>query len=78
MNAREYEHMVGAEKAQKVAEMAGTKWRYWRHFVNGYKRPGYDLARRLVKASEYVTPDTPLSVEGLMVPADQLRGRKAA
>lgn len=78
MNAKEYEHMAGIEKAEQVVRMAGTKWSYWRHFCTGHKRPGVDLARKLVKASEFVTPDTPMTLDALLTPIDQLKGRKAA
>lgn len=78
MNAKEYQLRVGIDKTKDVVEMAGTKWSYWQHFTTGHKRPGYDLAKKLVKASQYVTPETPLTIDGLMTPIEQLRGRKAA
>ena len=78
MNAKEYENTTGVENAQRVVELAGTKWSYWRHFCTKHKRPGPDLARKLVDASLSVTPDSPLTLDALLTPIENLRGRKAA
>lgn len=75
MNATEYEKTHGVERSKLVVELAGTKWSYWRHMVNGVKRPGPDLARKLVKASERVTPETPLTLDKLLTPKELLKGR---
>lgn len=43
-----------------VLERAGTTYGYWKHIVNGRKRPGVALTQRLVEES-----GGELSVEGL-------------
>lgn len=75
MKAREYEAAHGKDAARKVVDLAGTKWSYWRHFCNNEKRPGSDLARKLVAASELVTPKAPLTLNDLLTPSDELKGR---
>jgi hypothetical protein len=75
MNAKEYQNAAGKEAARKVVAMAGTTWRYWQHFVTGHKRPGPDLARLLIDASEQVTPGTVMTLDALLVPIDKLRTR---
>ena len=75
MDAKQYQNAAGKDAARRVVEMAGTTWRYWQHFVTGHKRPGPDLARRLIKASEQVTPGTVMTLDALLVPMDKLRAR---
>ena len=51
MNAQSYVALYGRDKAKKVAEAAGTNYRYFHHIVKGKRRPSVELAKKLVVAS---------------------------
>jgi hypothetical protein len=51
MDAKEWWHKVGTPEAKRVIEEAGTSWEYFNHICNKRKRPGVELARRLIAAS---------------------------
>lgn len=63
MDARTWWKSVGTEKARVAVEAAGTNWEYFKHIAAGRKRPGADLARRLVEASGGA-----LTLDGLLFP----------
>lgn len=73
MDAREYRATAGLEATRKVAAMAETKWSYMKHILSGHKRPGVDLARRLIAASEKVTPDKVMTLDALLKPSEELK-----
>lgn len=75
MNASEYEATHGKERSKLVVDLAGTKWSYWRHLCNNAKRPGVDLARKLIDASKRVTPEKPLTLDKLLTPGEEIKGR---
>lgn len=52
MDAMEWWKLVGTQKAREAVESAGTSWDYFQHIAHRRKRPGPDLARRLIAASE--------------------------
>ena len=56
-----------------MLERAGTTYDYWKHICNLRKRPGADLARRLVKESS-----GELCFDKLLFPRELLRGGKSA
>lgn len=63
----------GKESCEKLSTAAGTTYSYWKLICNRVKRPGLDLARRLVDAS-----GGELSLELLCPPVSALRGTGAA
>lgn len=76
MKAREFWDAVGTEKAKLVIEKAGTEWSYWKHIAANRKRPGVDLARRLVQASRELTPGHELTLDELLTPRDSIKRNK--
>lgn len=52
MDAMGYWRTVGTEKARQMVEQAGTSWAYFVHIAHRRKRPGVDLAHRLIEASD--------------------------
>lgn len=74
----DYWQKVGTEKAMKVVKEAGTEWSYWKHIAHNRKRPGADLARRLVEASRKITPKHRLTLNELLTPREQIKGRVKA
>ena len=53
MNVKDYCDLYGKEKAWKVAEKAGSNWRYMEQLRRQVRRPSPDLAARLVAASDH-------------------------
>lgn len=51
MDALEWWKSVGSPQARQAVEAAGTSWEYFQHIAHRRKRPGPDLARRLIAAS---------------------------
>lgn len=62
-----------AEGLKSLLKQAGTTYGYWKLICQHRKRPSVDLARRLVSLS-----DGQLSLDGLLFPREQLRGKGAA
>ena len=56
-----------------MLQRAGTTYDYWKHICNLRKRPGADLARRLVKES-----GNELCFDKLLFPRELLRTGKSA
>ena len=52
MNAREFLDEFGTKEAEKVATRAGTNLAYFAQLACGARRPSFDMAERLVAASE--------------------------
>jgi hypothetical protein len=52
MDALDYLKKYGRGRAEKVSVDAGTTMAYFEQLAYGFRRPSYDLAERLVKASE--------------------------
>lgn len=52
MNAKEFYDEYGRAECKRVAEKAGTTLEYFLQFVYGQRRPGYELAEKLVQASD--------------------------
>lgn len=78
MNAMQFWQDVKTPAAKAVAEAAGTSWNYFKHLAHNRKRPGVDLARRLVEESRKQTPGHELTLNELLVPSEQIKGRKRA
>lgn len=92
MNALEFWRAVGTEKARKAAEAAGTEWSYFKHIAHNRKRPGVDLARRLIVESRKVSAELNrerkkrgeplphkkevLTLEELLPPNNTIKGRE--
>lgn len=72
MNAQEFWKKEGRERVKAVCEKAGTKYSYFEHIKNGFKRPSVDLALALVKASNGA-----MTFEELLIPKTKMRGHKA-
>ena len=51
MNAKQYLNLYGWKRCEEVAKAAGTNRAYFSHIAHGHRRPGVDLAIRLVEAS---------------------------
>jgi len=68
LTLREWWDEVGTENVTKVAEHAGTNIAYLRLLRYRIKRPGYDLAIRLIEAAKLLTPRFEPSLELLMQP----------
>lgn len=47
-----YWRTFGTEQSRQMVERAGTSWAYFVHIAHKRKRPGVDLAHRLVGASD--------------------------
>lgn len=71
----EYWKAVGTGKARKVIHASGTKWNYFIHITHNRKRPSVDLARRLIASSKEITPGYEMTLEELLVPLEQIKGR---
>lgn len=69
MNAMEWWRAVGTQAARDAVEQAGTSWGYFQHIAHRRKRPGPDLARRLIDASGGA-----LTLDELLFPGEQRRG----
>lgn len=52
MNAREFLKEFGPEETNRVAKTAGSNIEYFRQLACGARRPSFELAERLVTASE--------------------------
>ena len=52
MNAKEFYDEYRREECKRVAEAAGTTLEYFLQFVYRQRRPGYELAKKLVQASD--------------------------
>lgn len=68
MDAFRYFQEHGQDVCTKVARRARTNWPYFKQFVYGSRRPGSDLAMKLVRASKHLTPESSLDLEGLLYP----------
>lgn len=68
MDAMSYWKMVGSSEIRRVVEEAGTSYAYWTHIAHKRKRPGPDLARRLVAASGGA-----LTLDELLFPSEEKR-----
>lgn len=51
MDAMSWWRAVGTEQARQAVIAAGTSWEYFQHIAYYRKRPGPDLAWRLIEAS---------------------------
>lgn len=51
MDALTWWKSVGTPQAREAIKSAGTSWDYFVHIAHKRKRPGPDLARRLIAAS---------------------------
>lgn len=52
MNAKQFYDEYGAKECERVALAAKTTLGYFLQFVYGQRRPGFELAQRLVEASD--------------------------
>lgn len=68
MDAMTFWKMVGSSEVRRVVEEAGTTYAYFTHIAHKRKRPGPDLARRLVAASGGA-----LTLEELLFPGSEKR-----
>lgn len=68
MDAFSYFKEHGQLKCARLATKAGTEWEYFKQFVYGSRRPGSDLAKKLVEESRKLTPEHPLDLESLLFP----------
>lgn len=66
MDAMQWWRAVGTAQAREAVLAAGTSWDYFTHIAHKRKRPGPDLARRLIVASGGL-----LTLDELLFPADQ-------
>lgn len=57
---------------EEMCLRAGTNYDYWKHICNKRKRPGVDLARKLVKES-----NGELSLDKLLFPKEEIRATGA-
>jgi hypothetical protein len=73
MDAMTYWKAAGRNTVLQLCNKAGTSYGYWKQFCNRRKRPGVDLARRLVAASAELTPKMVLSLDALLIPKDAIR-----
>lgn len=51
MNAKQFIDKFGREEASAVADRAGTNIQYFVQIAYGHRRPSFDLAEKLVEAS---------------------------
>lgn len=56
LTAKQFRSQVGPKLARAVAEHAGTSYAYFKHICQDRKRPSPELADKLVKASQELTP----------------------
>lgn len=68
MDAMTWWKLVGTEQAKAAVLSTGTSWLYFQHIAHKRKRPGPDLARRLINASGGA-----LTLDELLFPEDQRR-----
>jgi hypothetical protein len=73
LDAKGYWEQVGRATVQQLCDECGTSYNYFKHIANKRKRPGVDLARKMVAVSQNLTPDFPLSLDLLLTPGDQMR-----
>lgn len=52
MNAKQFKDLYGQERAEEVAQKAGTSLAYFLQLAYGHRRPSIELAKRLVEASD--------------------------
>jgi hypothetical protein len=52
MDAYTWWNKLGTDACRPIVEAAGTSWAYFVHIAHKRKRPGPDLARRLVEGSK--------------------------
>lgn len=65
MDAMTWWRSIGTQQAKPAVEQAGTSWAYFCHIAHRRKRPGPDLARKLIAASGGA-----LTLEELLFPRD--------
>ena len=68
LSPMEFRDRYGIAITQEVCAKAGTTYDYFKHICNHRKRPGVDLARRLVDAS-----DGRLDLDKLLIPKAMIR-----
>lgn len=52
MNAYDFYKQYGPTESRRIAELAGTSFKYFKHIVYGERRPSIKLADKLVAASD--------------------------
>lgn len=71
MDAMAWWRLVGTEQARAAVLSAGTSWEYFQHIAYYRKRPGPDLARKLIEASGGL-----LTLDKLLFPNSQFAKTK--
>lgn len=70
-----YWKYFGTPTVMQLCAAADMSFDHWKHIANKRKRASTDLARRLVAASQAVTPGYCLSFDRILFPKEEKRVR---